>query len=426
MSLPNSSKISITNLIGLSTNGLTVANFAEIKTALINEYKSAYGYDIDIDDTTADGVFINNLSFMINNILQTVDNIYANLDIRSATGSQLDILCALSNIVRKKATKSNTNMLVTYLGDSQVTYTPSDLIFVDASTTEWRMTQSVTFNKGDTKSIYVECAKTGAITAPAGYINKVIDAALPLLIVQENDANIGQEAESDQSLRSRQTSSGSGVGTSVISGLESKLRSISGIRDVKIINNNTAQSVTVEDGAIVPAHTIYPIIRLQEGVTVDDLTIGQIIRNKLTPGISTVMSVGNSGTAKNFEYVETVNGLSTSTLDIQKVYWKQCEGIAPEISLTFTVNSYFSESTFTAIANYLFSYLSNLTIGKNVTKDELMSQALRADPKFKGLSTFIVTNATIAKDNSLSFYKYTSFNITVDTSNSSIYTMTLS
>ena len=61
--------INIANLIQYTAVGVRVATFAEIRNAVIERYKSVYGSDIDLSTATADGVFVNDLSLIISNIL---------------------------------------------------------------------------------------------------------------------------------------------------------------------------------------------------------------------------------------------------------------------------------------------------------------------------------------------------------------------
>ena len=60
--------VDIQNFIKFTSSGVEVASFVQIRDALINKYKDVYGNDIDLSTGTADGVFINNMALMINNI----------------------------------------------------------------------------------------------------------------------------------------------------------------------------------------------------------------------------------------------------------------------------------------------------------------------------------------------------------------------
>lgn len=402
--------VSLNNLISVSSSGISVATFPQIKEALITQYKFIYGTDIDVDETTADGIFINTNALIINNILQTMQSMYSNLDIHTASGKYLDILCALSNIERKPATRSNAVLQITYLGEASMTYPASELRFVDRAGVEWEATENYSFSKEETKNVYVECRKIGPVTAPKEWIYQTIDATLPFVIVQNEDANIGQEAESDFNLRHRQTSSGSGAGTTTLSSLESKLLAVNGVQDVLIFNNYQHEEVEVDDSTKLSPHSIYVVLRQQEGITILDSEIGNIIYSKLTPGICTVESTAERGLKKSYEYVTDIYNVTSSSLGAQNVFWKVCEGFAPRLDITLTPYPFFTPSEFESIANSLMTYFNSLKIGETPTTTDILLKTVSVDPRFKGSATYYVDSVTIASStNPLEFFNYTDY-----------------
>ena len=78
--------INWTELIQFTKNGVYVADYQEIRSAICNRFKEIYGQDIDLATTSADGIYVETLSLMINNILQSFKHFYAQLDVRTASG----------------------------------------------------------------------------------------------------------------------------------------------------------------------------------------------------------------------------------------------------------------------------------------------------------------------------------------------------
>ena len=60
--------VNIDEIIKLTNAGLKIATFTQIRAALIDRYKSIYGSDIDLSTGSADGIFVNDLALIINNI----------------------------------------------------------------------------------------------------------------------------------------------------------------------------------------------------------------------------------------------------------------------------------------------------------------------------------------------------------------------
>lgn len=404
----------IQNFLQITGNGLEIKEFSEIRAALIQRYKEVYGSDIDLSTASADGIFVNDIALLINNILQTMGLMYANLDVDYATGEYLDTLCALSNITRKQATQSNTSLLVTNIGGSDLTDLV-DLQFVDEAGNVWTHSGTESFQVGETKELYVVCNDVGPIEAPAGWITQTF-LNTTLAVIQPNSANVGESIESDMSLRSRRLQSNGANGVTVLESLGGALLNISGIRDVYIYNNNSDLTVTMEDSTDVDPHSIYVVIRKDSGVEIDDSTIGNIIHEKLTPGIHTCESLSTStyGTPMHYEYIVSAYGIQIVE-STQDVYWKDAKGIAPQITISITPIKYFTPSEFESISSSLMEYLNELSISTALDDTDILVQTINSDPHFKGNPTYTVGTITI--DSSISnentFYNYTHYHYTI-------------
>lgn len=426
--------VDITEFLRLTNAGLFTADFVQVKAAIIKRYKAAYGSDIDLSTATADGVFINDLSLIINNILKTVSTIYANLDVNQAAGVYLDLLCRLSNVKRRAASNSNAAIIVTNLGTATISL-PAQMEFIDKAGQQWTATNDIAIElaAGKSASLTVVCDTLGPVEAPAGYISAAIDASLNISVQQESKAVVGMNVESDDDLRERRAQSNGAQGVTVLESLYGALREIGGIQDVKLYNNATGTtSSEPQDGTTIPAHNVYAIIRKRENVVVADTTIGTIIYEKMTPGISTTQFAGTgNGVAKKYDYIPSVIGV-TSELFNQSVYWKECVGIKPTFNVKIKPREYFdkglasdnTEGTFKVIANSLMQYLNALAIGTTPSAFDIENATYDADPLFKGRPTFTFVSASTFTTNPDTYYNYTSFAVTAETDGS--YTIALS
>lgn len=423
--MPQNDIVKIQDFLRLTNAGLKVASFVEVRASIIDRYKAAYGTDIDVSTGTADGVFVNDLALIINNILQTIKTVYSNLDVETASGEYLDNLCALANIYRKQETASVASVEVTN-GSTEQTFT-SDITFVDQAGTEWtyKNTGTLTFAPNETKTLEVVCQVKGPVSAPAGWIvNTVVD--LDLTVIQKTNAIVGQTAETDSELKARRTQSSGAAGTTVLESLIGALLNISGIDDVKIYTNENETNRTMQDTTVILAHSVYVVIRKAQGITIDDSAIGSIIYEKMTPGIKTVAS--SSTTAKSFEYTPTVLG---NRVDVAKdmCYWKEAVGVHPEISITITPTNLFNlESEKDTVIESLVSYFNSLFIGENITSNDCLIQASYADPLLSGRATYIPISATIQGNASFTnpetYYNYDASKSTI-TKSTNNYVITL-
>ena len=429
-------KFEIGNFVRLASAGMEVAEFVDVRDAIIKRYKEVYGSDIDLSTASADGVFVNDMALIINNILQVMKSLYSNLDVDTASGVYLDTLCRLANVNRMGATKSTASIIVTSLlttGDP-VTFGDTDengnvtnqITFVDKSGTEWVSDVSVTLGPGESAEVKVTCTETGPVDAPAGWIAQTL-LVMNLKVEQAEDAIRGSNEESDTELRQRRAQSSGANGVSVLESLVGAMLEVTGIDDVSIYNNNTLANVTAKDGTVIAPHNMYIIVRQQNGLNISDATIGDLIYMKLTPGIKTTASTAaaTNGIAKQYEFIPQMLGVTINYFN-QFVYWKKAVAIKPTITAKIKPTQYFTENEFATIAQEVYNYANNIKLGDSIDADQIFIAILEADPEFKGQRTYTVnaSNVSVAStDNPDTYYEYSTFSFNKETDGT--YTLTI-
>lgn len=418
----------IKDFVRFDASGVNVANFTEIRSEIIKRYKEAYGSDIDLSTSSADGVFVNNLSLIMNNILQTMLTLYSNLDVENASGKYLDTLCNLSNIIRKEATPSSVSLQITNVGSDTLTNIDR-LTFIDKSGVAWIYTTEnpLSIARNETKEISAICEQPGPTEAPVGFIAGMIQN-YPLQIIQKENAIVGRDAETDDELRARRSKSLGGSSLTILESLIGSLMTISGINDVHIYNNNENKTKTAKDGTVIDSHSVYCILRLDGTVNVSDETIGSIIHSKLTPGVRTTPlneTVGNTGKARSYTFVEKSYNTAIAESN-QLIYWKEAVPIAPQIGIKISTYDFFTADEINTIGNRVISYLNKLPLSENLDKNKILIEAVQADPKFKGNLTYYVNSVTVDtstyESNPDTYYHYTDIS---STNVGNTYTITL-
>ena len=158
--------------------GLVVAEYPQIRSMLVERFKEIYGQDIDLSTGNADGIYVENLSLIINNILQTLKLMYGQLNINQAQGLFLDNLCALSGIYRKAATYSTANLTIKSEETSDIILNVNNkLTFVDKSGLTWttliNFGEEIIIKPNVETNVLVKCDTLGPIKAPKGWINSL-------------------------------------------------------------------------------------------------------------------------------------------------------------------------------------------------------------------------------------------------------------
>lgn len=407
--------MNVSDFISITANGLHKASFTEIRSAIITRYQNAYGTDIDLSTGSADGVFVNDLALIINNILRVMCDYATNLDINSANGAYLDALCALNNVFRRAATYSNATLQVTNTQNEIATFT--DLQFVDKSGNIWIAEGELEFAANETKTVYVRSTVAGPIAAPTGWIYQTVPITY-LTVVQANEANVGSDAESDAQLRERRLNSSAAEGVTTLGALDGALRNISGIEDVKIYNNNSDSSISANDGTSISAHSIYIILKQQDGITIDDELIGSTIHNKLTPGIPTCESSGTAGTSKSYLPQQMFYNTAIEETDAT-VYWKVATGQHSTLTVNLHITTYqaqqlLNSTALNKIGQAILDYLTSLPVGQDAPIENMKSAALSAAPLYNGWYTFtpeinlgIGVTSLAANDSYFDYNKFT-------------------
>lgn len=390
--------VDIRTFVQMGSNGIITANFTQIREAIISRYKDTYGADIDLSTGSADGIFVNDIALIINNIVQTMSELYNNLNVDTASGVYLDNLCKLSNVYRNPGTQSWAWVSITNNGTEDLNNI-TNLVLVDKAGNEWVCPDTYSIEVGATVPFKAICQLTGPIEAPVGWIDKTLEL-LPVTVEQRVKGKTGTYEESDASLKFRRSRSSGINATTVETGLYNSLLQIPGVLDVKIYNNNTESDMTANDTTTIAPHSVYIVLRTDGAYTISDLTVGSMIHNKLTPGIRTNISEEDDGHAvggeqHSYEYEDYVYGIKIDE-NTQMVYWKDAAQVSPDMTITIYPNDNFlGYQEVSQVAPQLMRVLNEMPIGTRLTTVDIMFALLNADPRYSGRATYNQFNVTV-------------------------------
>lgn len=255
-----------------------------------------------------------------------------------------------------------------------------------------------------------------------GDVGKVIDLnRYPFFIWQVEDANVGNDFESDQSLRTRRELEISNTSITVLSGLEASLRQLSGIKDVKIINNPSGVGLNTDginggDNISIDPHSIYVVIRYENNIDEDNIkkAISEIIYNKLTPGISTYF---NEQTSKTIIDGSIISFIIKNQFNInQEIKWKKCTPQAYPITLKILINKDFNSTHEEKIRKVIKDYTYNLSLNEKLTISGIINAINQSCVAINGVNPYIALNGSIDlgtghtaeqySENHLSYFDY--------------------
>lgn len=490
-----------TKLIQFTNGTIQLGSFVQIRNALVDRFKEIYGNDIDVSPATADGQYINSIALLFNNIFQTIQQSYNSLDPAVATGQYLDTLCSFNNIHRIRESASVAQLYIYNPTNQNIVIGEGILTFIDKNNVLWIWDngEPKTFEKGSYELIdNVICQEVGPIAAygantfydkdgnktdkanendwgnNARYTDDSSNGTIyqcvnnnGLWVWQYSDAEVGNEEESDEALRSRRYQLLGNSSVTLLEGLKGSLLNIDGIKDVYIFNNMTSNDndialisptfQPVADNTPLKGHSIYLAIRIKEGVKIDPKIIGKVIYNKLTPGISTSPVIPGTTLDGDDSHLDIVR----TDQFVDHIHWKNCSSKGPEIVIKYLVNSklynyplnnpddtdpshydatgvhiykHTAESPIEeAIVEHLQDYIDDIKINDFLTISNLLNILQQADIQKQGMNTFFASNGYINGNTStfsypanLAYFKYddSDYEFEYDTTNN-IATLTI-
>lgn len=264
----------------IDSTGLNLQELADIVTELEDGFKTIYGADINIAANSPDGQMINLFAQAKIDMLDCISQVYNSFSPTSAIGIALDQRCALNGVIRKGATKTITNLIVTtdrevsLVGLSAGVGTP--FTAKDLAGNKFYLTTSATGATGP-NTLAFEAEQSGATETTIGSITEIETIQLGVLSVfnGSNPTVQGVDEETDAALRVRRASSLSLPSQGYLAGLKGALLALDDVTRCEVYENNTSAA----DINGIPAHSIWAVV--EGGASAD---IADVIYKKRNAG----------------------------------------------------------------------------------------------------------------------------------------------
>ena len=270
------------NYIGI--NGLVTQSLEEIKEDLITKFKSIYGQDINVEQNSPDGQWINILAQEKKDILDLFTTFYNNLDPDRVVGIPQQILYKLNGLSIKTYTYSYVYINVTTtesvilqgLDDDIENLDGSGYTVRDTNGNRWILASTTDLTAGK-HLLNFRSADLGSITALPNTIS-IMETVLKGVAEVNNPANnyiTGNSGETTAEFRLRRNQSMAVPSQGFDESTKSQMLTLETVKECKVYDN---RSNKVVNG--IPAHGVWVIVR--GGLPQE---IGRVIYNNLPPGI---------------------------------------------------------------------------------------------------------------------------------------------
>lgn len=271
------------NYIGI--NGLVTQSFEEIRNDLIAKFKSIYGQDVNIEQNSPDGQWINILAQEKKDILDLFTQFYNNLDPDRVIGIPQQILYKLNALTINAYTYSYVYVNVTVtesvtlqgLDDNIDNADGVGYTVRDTNGNRWILATTQNLETAGTYILNFRAADAGSITSLPNTIN-VMETILRGVSGVNNPANnyiTGNTGETSAQFRRRRNQAMAVPSQGFDESTQSQMLNLDNVTQCKVYDNRSDEVVNG-----IPAHGIWVIV--QGGTPAE---IGRVIYNNLPPGI---------------------------------------------------------------------------------------------------------------------------------------------
>lgn len=389
------------NYTFLDNNGIIVADTADIKETVQNEFLAALGSDLSLEDSTPQGRLIdvetNCRTAVINNNVAIANSINFNL----AHGITLDAWGANFDLTREPAKSSSviatiTGVAGTVISEGSTAQTQAgDLFYAENNIT---IPQS-----GSITATFLSVEK-GPVPCPAGSLTKIIDGTLGWeTITNITPATLGQLRQSDASYKQEFYDNGLFSGMSLIEDYDNALMQVENVISARVIENGLSTTKVVDNITLL-AHSVYACV---DGG--NDTDVANALFYRKSAGSNWTGLTGQTVTADVVEptYGDTYQVILNRPIQVQ-IY------VTISASAGTSTSTNLEDDIKTAISNYINVH----KIGENLSILQLAQAINTALPGIILTSIAIGTSAGSQSASNITIHvneaaKVTASNITV-------------
>lgn len=372
--------------IEVNENGIIVPDASEIKGAFQGVFTNALGTDLNLDDSTPQGVMIDDLT--TEKQLDNAQILYFmnQMNPDTASGVFQDAIGTLYNIQRKPATASIANCICTGIAGTVLnginTGNPATAQSVNGDIFQCVNTVTIPAS-GQTAEIPFVCTETGEKPVGANTVNSIYQKVIGWDAVNNpNGGTIGSEVESREAFEERRKQSLALNATGSLSAVKAALLNVDGVTDVFVYENDGDTAISNYRGVTtIKPHSIYTCI---QGGTAND--IGEAIYSSKSAGCDT-------------------NGSSTATyynsdVDITFTYNYTIPSAVPmyiQVNLGSSVSNGTKEQIMNALVEDFYGNANNSNLKVSIG-DTMYASRFNAVILNMGLSGLLLESVKVSKD----------------------------
>ena len=240
---------------GISPTGFNRKRLDLLLSELNAEVKSIFGENFNVSPESPDGQINGVISESNANLWEIAEESYNAFNPSAATGVTLSNLVQLNGITRLPATSSRVQ--VSLIGTADTIIPGGSIVSTVNSNNQFLTEIDIVLDGAGNGSVFVSAINTGPIIALSGSITE-IDTPVTgwASVVNNTDAQVGTNEETDVSLRARRQLSISRDAQSIIDAIFSGVANIPGVTQTTVLENDT----NITDANGLPPHSFQVLV----------------------------------------------------------------------------------------------------------------------------------------------------------------------
>lgn len=242
----------------VTTTGVIVPDTADIKAGVQAEWKAALGDDLDVSDSSPQGVLIAAETASRRAVAENNAALANQINPNLSGGVFLDGLCALTGLERTGASKSTVSNAT--VAGVPGTIIPAGSVAQTSTGDKFATAGAVTIpDNGSTTADFI-AVETGAVPCPAGALTQIVTAVLGWeSVTNPNAATLGTAQQSDPALRGKRRNTLALQGTSLAEAITSALYNVPGVTSLSFRENTEKVDRTI-DGIFLKANSVWACV----------------------------------------------------------------------------------------------------------------------------------------------------------------------
>ncbi len=243
----------------IELTGTIVPNTGEVKEIVENEYKSAFGQDLNVSPDTPQGVLITTEVLARSNMLRNNAALANQINPNLAGGVFLDAILALTGSVRNPAVHSTTRCVLTGVVGTFIA--AGARAKLNTTGDEFESIANITLTGDEeTDKVTFRAINSGPILVAEGTLTQIVSDILGWeTVTNESGGTVGTTEQSDESARTLRRLTLGAQSVALPENIISQLYLVEGVKSLAFRENYTDEPIVIDDKTLVP-HSIYVCI----------------------------------------------------------------------------------------------------------------------------------------------------------------------